>query len=510
MCLSAVSFLPANADSYVPEDIPMTGDSVLFSIAEEATAGLATSSLIANREGNKPGDGNWNCESMNDPECEIPRDANHLWGATVFGICLTDTDVNCIEDFMIALEGQELKSGTFVERPAGVQIPANPARNYPGGGTATLWKAEHAPSATGTTDYLVNLRVAGGTNQSSNGQRWNYDSLQVNVIPYRLITGDRYKTVWPEGHTVEETKTRRYGFGGIASECAWNDQGRCGRQQDFAPGTKVKVVIRVSKELGGWFRGRMKDPVISVASFNSGFNKIAVEAQPVEIPKMAYFVEKKEMTAREQAYYKDSSGGIKYGSGSWHSSSYRGIFDYIEYFKPKVNDSASGMNTVWNFGTVSAGRGSSCLADDTRVLGIVTTNALGFDGASPSYARGSLNYNVGGFHFQPDEKTPILGTYDLVMRSDVARCLYRLSRAPVGATITVTGEGDSNIATTVVGERNGWLKLAAYGFTYSNKQIRVKLTQKRTTITCVSTTTPVTTRKITGLAPKCPTGFVKR
>jgi hypothetical protein len=488
----------------------MQGDSVMFSVAEEATTGQTTSILIANREGNKPGDGNWNCSSFTDPNCEVPADANLLWGATVFGVCESATDVNCIEDFQIAVNGEELKSATFKERPAGMQVEAMPSRNFPGGGTVTLWSAEHAPSASGTTDYMVNLRVGGSTDPRSRTLRWNPFTMQVNVIPYRLLTGERYKTPFPEGNTNEKTKIRRYGIGGLALECAWNDNGRCGRQQDFALDTKVKVVVRVSKELGGWFRGRMKDPVISVSSFNDKFNRISVEAQPVEIPKMAHFVDREEMSTTEQKYFSDSSGGMKYGVGSWYPAAYRGIFNYIEYFKKKVDDTAAGMNTVWNFGTTDAGRGSACLTDDSRVLGIVTTNAMGFDGASPSYSRGSLNYNVGGLHLRPDGKTPILGTYDLVMRSDVARCLYGLSRAPVGATITVSGEGDSNIATTVVGERNGWLKLAAYGFTFSNKTIKVKLSQKRTTITCVSTTQPTKTRKVSGVAPKCPSGFRSR
>jgi hypothetical protein len=63
----------------------------------------------------------------------------------------------------------------------------------------------------------------------------------------------------------------------------------------------------------------------------------------------------------------------------------------------------------------------------------------------------------------------------------------------------------------VVGERNGWLKLAAYGFTFSEKTIKVKITQpKKTTITCVTSTKPSKTRKVTGMNPKCPAGYSKR
>jgi hypothetical protein len=133
-----------------------------------------------------------------------------------------------------------------------------------------------------------------------------------------------------------------------------------------------------------------------------------------------------------------------------------------------------------------------------------------YDGFEPKFSRGFLDYRVAGLHFEADGTTEVVGSYDLVMRSDVARCLYRFTNAPVSATITITGDGDKNIATTIVGERNGWLKLAAYGFTFSNKTIKVKLTQKRSTITCVSITQPTKTRKVTGLSPKCPAGFRTR
>lgn len=39
------------------------------------------------------------------------------------------------------------------------------------------------------------------------------------------------------------------------------------------------------------------------------------------------------------------------------------------------------------------------------------------------------------------------------------------------------GTGDQNIATTIVSEKDGWLKLAAYGFTFSEKKIQVRITQ---------------------------------
>jgi hypothetical protein len=78
-----------------------------------------------------------------------------------------------------------------------------------------------------------------------------------------------------------------------------------------------------------------------------------------------------------------------------------------------------------------------------------------------------------------------------------------------------------------VNEKNGWLNFAARGFTYSSPTIKVKLSQevvveptptpsasptakpaaKKITITCVK---GKTSKKVTAVAPKCPSGFKKK
>jgi hypothetical protein len=115
------------------------------------------------------------------------------------------------------------------------------------------------------------------------------------------------------------------------------------------------------------------------------------------------------------------------------------------------------------------------------------------------------------------------------MRSDVARCVYGFSKAPINATISITSDdGTPQVATTVIGERNGWLYLQAKNFEFSAPIIKAKLTQevvveptptptatptvkpvvaKKTTITCVK---GKTTKKVTAVKPKCPTGFKKK
>jgi hypothetical protein len=122
----------------------------------------------------------------------------------------------------------------------------------------------------------------------------------------------------------------------------------------------------------------------------------------------------------------------------------------------------------------------------------------------------------------------IRGSYDLVIRSDAARCLYGFSNAPIEAVVSVTyDERVENVATTVTGERDGWLYISAKNFTYSSPSIEVAISQpkptptptslaptttgekpaSKKTITCVKGTA---VKKVSGKSPKCPKGFKKR
>jgi hypothetical protein len=159
---------------------------------------------------------------------------------------------------------------------------------------------------------------------------------------------------------------------------------------------------------------------------------------------------------------------------------------------------------------------------------------MGYDGTAPKFEDGTLNYRVTGLHHGPDGKSLNLGTYDLLLRSDAARCLYGFSNAPISASVSITsGDGAQNVATTVVTEKDGWLKLQAAGFTFSEKTIRLKLDQAKTeavvTPTPVATPSPIaaapsapakkitiqcvkgkSVKKVSAVKPKCPSGYKKR
>jgi hypothetical protein len=193
---------------------------------------------------------------------------------------------------------------------------------------------------------------------------------------------------------------------------------------------------------------------------------------------------------------------------------------------PVIGDKAQGMPTAWMLKTMITNgdtrNESTCFAKSNGFAGVVSTNAAQYLDGPPSFDKteGVLDYKVAAPHLTSTGDV-FKGTYDLVMSSAVARCLYGFSQAPIGATISIVSEtGEPNIATTLVREKDGFLNLAAYNFTFSSPTVRVKLTQekvipqatvtvpaKKITITCVK---GKTSKKVTAVNAKCPAGYKKK
>jgi hypothetical protein len=281
--------------------------------------------------------------------------------------------------------------------------------------------------------------------------------------------------------TVTDSGRKFASFTGASpAGCKWSEDGACGKFENFAPGVMLKLAIRVPDTITGWFRGRLKSPVIDVKKFSRSNSRIEVSAEPVAVARFFAVASLTNTTAAQQKEIREHGGSPRQfqGGGTVYPFAHWGSFYWIEMFRKLANDKAITTTTHWSFSTIDNASGNPCLASKSRLLGIVTTNATMYNGIVPSFRRGQLNYEVSGMHYLPDGSLS-LGTYDLVMRSEVARCLYGFRKAPINATVSVVNnKGERSTATTVVAEKNGWLRLAAYGFTFSKKTIKVKLNQK--------------------------------
>ncbi len=498
-------FAAGESTTYFPERNSLTPDQYLVSVIEPgATANsnwLAIQPAGVVADGEKRG--SWvTCKDTKDPACDFNVDhKDGIVGSVLLAKCETPSQEHCVESVAFALGSEPFVDATYQKSSKEASsMASDPALNFPGSGANSLWRAENAPHEVGA-DYVVSVRTGLGFFKKSLG--FELFTLDALVTPYRPLS----------------TST----FNGI-SECTFKDGDLCGVVQDFPTSVRVKLVFRVSNKLGGWFQGRLKDPEIQVEKFNESTNRITISAEPSTVSRFAFPQILADFDTKEQTWFQNQgSTYIPGGKMTGPAPGQGDVFDFVDYHRKNLKDISTGKNTYWSIRTTSAGGGSYCLADKTRVLGIVSTNALGYDGGAPSFNDGSLDYRVTGLHFMPDGKTESLGTYDLVMRSDVARCLYKFSTAPISASVSIVGGSDAKIATTVVNEKNGWLKLAAYGFTFSEKTLQVKISQdtpaptptptpsaiqkpvaKKTTITCVK---GKTAKKVTAVAPKCPTGY---
>lgn len=494
--LSASLVYPAHADGIEPMMIPVADDEVLFMLSEDEGRGDWGSKLQLQPDApdeNLKRDPWIDCPTVDDPICDFKKRGYGGFAWIAMPACESETAEDCVARFGMELNG-EYFPGEFVSAiNSGTTFPSSTKFNLPRGGQSSIYRVPGVPHDQGDL-YLVSPNSTANHDPRTN--KFSTNDFYLNVIPI-VIRPASYQD------SVRGTLP-----------CVWRNETECATRANFNPEAKVTVEMRVINEVGGWFLGRMKDPTLQVTRFSARNNTITLSAFPVQVARFAYKAKKKDTPFEDLKASGntgtigtfDSEGPVRILNGGFDTSNFR----MLSHFRSRVNDTAVGSSTIFQMRTTSRGGGNACLADRDRVLGIVTTNSMVYDGFEPKFSRGFLDYRVAGLHFEADGTTEVVGSYDLVMRSDVARCLYRFTNAPVSATITITGDGDKNIATTIVGERNGWLKLAAYGFTFSNKTIKVKLTQKRSTITCVSITQPTKTRKVTGLSPKCPAGFRTR
>jgi hypothetical protein len=436
-------------------------------------------------------------------------------GSQILPFCESASQENCVEGIAAVKADGTVLQGKFLHTVEGERWKAVPETGLYEATMPALFDIPGAINSGGTSTYVVALKTQ--VSYDRGAKRFVTRSMSANVFAYSTKSSGSQPT-----RTLEKVDsdgvTRIYQ--NHDPNCLFSETGVCGVEQDFPKDTAFQVTARIPNELAGWFHGRMTKQEISIDKFSASNNKVSIKANPVNVARMAVIATRSNSSqqAQDMLMQRGGHGGYTAFNGNsikdfWATEG-AGAFFALNEWRDEMKDTAAGISTEWNFATVANQAGNQCMKDTTKVLGMVTTNATLYSGAAPEFVGGQLKYTVGGLHFQPDGTTLNEGTYDLLMRSDVARCLYGFSKAPISATISVVGEGGENkVATTVVREtKDGWLNLAAYGFSFSSPTISVKLSQanasaKKTTITCVK---GKLTKNVTAVGPKCPTGYKKK
>ena len=491
------------------------------------------------------------CDTIDDQVC---TDAVGLAGFWNWDTCTDASNVACVAGVWAVDSAGKKTQGQLVknvpENDSRYKFKENVSINLPdSNGLGAVWKIPGVINSAGKDTYFVAVQNFVGVPSKASGTsvrntKLFLGSLNAGIFPVEEVTGNfqlrevvsrnGQKASWVNGGNGNA-----YAVDG--SRCAGNDLTICEAIREFPSGYRFGLTLRMGTKLAGWYHGRLFLPSIDTKDWKTG-QEISVEAEPVKVPTLDFSVPSAEIPKKAQdiiytdRYWSKTGDGIREARINDPAFANQ-MVDLVAAFAPSYKDKATSTNSYWTFKAMNYGQNSTevqkCSDNTGNMAGLVTTNSLSYSPGPPTFDKTtqSLVYKVASPHFEANGSVAS-GSYDLSLRSDIARCLYGFSSAPIKAEISITSDdGEKKVATTVVNEKNGWLYLSAKGFTFSSPTINVKLSQEKVVVAPTPTPTPSaaasmapvakksvtitcvkgkTSKKVSGTSPKCPTGFKKK
>lgn len=485
------------------------------------------------------------------PTTNCPSDEYQSF-QTPIGYCRNELDTDCVADIFA-----EKSDGTKLEYKFVRNFPdenpyafrGNAIANLPASGNTFLIDIPGAPHAGGTL-YFVSSVLAG--NRMPNESTFRTDRLNVSITAVSLKSGNFYlpSPITDISRNGFFPSVGRAGDTQCAIQCSKTEVA-LGQAMDL--NLKLGVKIRLNAKVTGWLNGRVSNVDSSISINSRGMQEIVVKGNPVKVPVIFGWVKKAAAPQSLKDYYgamtaAQVNGGNGFGkcldpalpidappgpcNPVFWESVLRGPQKNLQDLKevalwlPVLKDTAVVAPTRWNINSTDGGVIGGCSADSTKLTGIVTTNATGFVSGPPEFNRDdqALEYKVLAPHYLKDGSV-FKGTYDLAIDSQFARCIYGFTSAPISAKVSIiSNDGENQVATVVTSERDGWIHLGAYGFTFSSPTVRVKLSQSTPTPVAVATANPIPnkskktitclkgklTKVVSGVNPKCPIGYKKK
>jgi len=484
------------------------------------------------------------CKSLDSTDCVRPEINRYLFNS-IFTQCVSDSDTDCIESLGIKSDDGSTKLATF-QRNWGVSpvYTGNKSKFIPSGYGPSTWSITDSNGVSETFALVVG--VNGYLDLRSNSTQAKYENFFSAIQPVKEVSGSQYIA------GVAEVTKRADGYGPgwntkfIEQGCQIAENGKCGYRLPFDLEKSYVLKVRLGQPVQGWLHGRVKDADVVMTTAVDNSQVVEISAKPLSIPSIYGWVKWSDLPPLVKFLYPIGSGGTGRGYDDFLTTDLASrtlltksevagnrAINEMNLWLPLLNDKAAAMRTFWVAQTI---RGELPLESQNCVAGkgftgVIGTNAAVYSDGPPQFDKEeqSLNYTVGASHL--DSKGELFkGYYQLNLRSDVARCLYGFGSAPIQAKIEVSSsDGTPSVATTVINEKDGWLKMTAGGFTFSTPSIKVKLSQdtpapaptasatpsasakpvlpKKISITC---TKGKTVKKVTAIKPKCPVGYKKK
>ena len=481
------------------------------------------------------------CKSVGAPNCEATKYFNYN---AVLGHCDASLLTDCVQGVQAtdsqgkALDVQYV--GAFPETMT-YGFTGNPALNLPAGSTTFLVDIPGAPHKGGTL-YLIVAQMQG--NKMFGEDKFFMQNFQSAIFAVSKVNGS-YLTGGPALKLSEFTVPLGGVSGGLQpmdnstgkrAPCVQMTATECYVAWPLPLDVQFGITLKLHTFITGWLHGRTTDTTANITTATDGDQIVQISGKPTIVPTVFTSFPRSQLPKVVSDYYAahPDTAYMGYGAGErdpvtkinkWllkaPSNYTREELEEVLIWYTAIKDTAPYAPSEWSIRSTQTGNDANgCLRDNTKLNGIVTTNSNFFLSGPPVFnnEEQTLDYKVASPHFLPNGDV-FKGIYNLVIRSDVARCLYGFSKAPVSAKISiVSADGTAQAATTVLGEKDGWMYLSAAGFTFSSPTLRVKFTQEAPAPT--ASPTPKTSisitcqkgkvkKKVVGNAPKCPLGYKK-
>lgn len=428
--------------------------------------------------------------------------------------CSATLTTDCIVSLSAIKPDGTVLNGKFVGTKPNLSEPTfrgDKAKSFPDGWFPSLWSFDGVKHD-GGENFMLRASLMGYQQSIENPQNNFQLRIGLNAVSFE-------PTVESGSWTKETLQSPDGGKSGMTNlggadgrDCRFFLAIReCASAWALPSDYRFKVIVKITANTSGWINGRLSDPSISMTRDSDGSYRYTIEAAPMQVPVYGVWARFDKLSKEFQGYVTQQGGkagqitypnpwnAVYSGSGpepfdkisSFHNLSNYNEADFKEflYFVKETTDTAVATKSLWHFETnqnyVQAGslKIRECTPKAEGVAGVVTTNSTMFLSTPPQFDEVSqtLDYKVAAPHFDKNGK-PNVGSYNLVIDSKVARCLYNFSDAPVNASVSIVNtDGTQQVVTNVVSEKNGWLSLSANGYTYSAPTVRVKLTQQQST-----------------------------
>lgn len=474
------------------------------------------------------------CKNYTETEC--PHTEFQTYAAAL-SACENLADNNCVQEVSAKkADGTKLAVEFVRNFPAEnkFEFVGDASVGLPNGDTTYLVKIPGAPHA-GGDNYLISVVLNG--NKLPQDKQFRSSSFNAQIYAVSIEKGN-FEIASPGVETATFTSIyTKNRSGGCPIQCSATESAV---PHALPLDVTFGLTVRLGAKVNGWLNGRVSNVESEIAIDAAGRQILQVSGKAVRVPVIFGWLEKANTPAKLKAFYdampsSELNGGNGFGKcldpskpadfvGACPSIYWNSVLrapgkdakslEEVALWLPILKDKAVAAPTMWMISSIGQQFENNCTSTTDRVSGIVTTNSTGYIAGPPVFnkAEQTLDYKVLAPHYLADG-SEFKGTYDLTIDTDFARCLYGFTKAPIGATVSVvSADGQSQVATVVISQKDKWIHLGAYGFGFSSPTLKVKFTQaaapaKKTTITCVK---GKSVKKVTAVAPKCPTGYKKK